>query len=257
MNAPSVSAPTGDSTRAWNRTGEPIRAVLFDFDGTLVFHTPDSVDVIRAACAERNHRIDAQTERRLRRTRHQYFVDPLIREELVGLSIPEFWRHFNRRLLQVCGFEDDVERFAAHVDELFAQTTFTYDCPPNGGQTLAALRERGYPLGLITNRENVPRFHELLDQADLHPFFDVTVASGEVGVRKPEPGIFHAALVRMGVTPDACLYVGDNYWADVVGAERAGIAPALLDPHRIFPEAQCLILDCLDDLLAWLPGPGV
>jgi FMN phosphatase YigB (HAD superfamily) len=50
--------------------------------------------------------------------------------------------------------------------------------------------------------------------------------------------------------------VGDNYWADVVGARRAGVTPVLLDPQGLFPEADCLVLDELDDLLAWLPGPG-
>jgi putative hydrolase of the HAD superfamily len=83
--------------------------------------------------------------------------------------------------------------------------------------------------------------------------FDLALASGEVGVRKPEPGIFTTALERIGATPGEALYVGDNYWADVVGALRAGVTPVLLDPYHLFPEAGCLILEQIEDLLAWLP----
>jgi FMN phosphatase YigB (HAD superfamily) len=74
-----------------------------------------------------------------------------------------------------------------------------------------------------------------------------------VGISKPEPGIFYAALERLGATADQSLYVGDNYWADVIGARRAGVTPVLLDPHRLFPEADCLVLDRIDELLSWLP----
>jgi putative hydrolase of the HAD superfamily len=99
----------------------------------------------------------------------------------------------------------------------------------------------------------VERFYELLDKMELRPYFEMTLASGEVGVHKPEPGIFHEALARLGARAEESLYVGDNYWADVVGAQRAGVMPVLFDPHRLFPEADCLILERMDDLLAWLP----
>ena len=39
--------------------------------------------------------------------------------------------------------------------------------------------------------------------------FDVVVISGEVGMRKPEPEIFHLTLDRMGLPPDACVFVDD------------------------------------------------
>ena len=106
---------------------------------------------------------------------------------------------------------------------------------------------------MITNRENVDHFYELLDQLALRSYFDLVLASGEVGTRKPDPHIFYAALDRLGANAQESLYIGDNYWADVIGAQRAGVTPVLLDPHRLFPEADCLILDRIDDLLKWLP----
>lgn len=230
-----------------------IHTVLFDFDGTLVFHEPDSFDVIGAFCADIGQPLSAEAERLGRRTRHEYFVDPVIRDQLNGLSAEDFWQHFNRHLLKAICVEGDLDRLAEEVTCRIANLDLTYHCPEAGFHTLTELRARGYGLGLITNRNNVERFHELLDQIELWPYFDLILASGEVGIRKPDPGIFFAALERIAAKAEDSLYIGDNYWADVVGARRAGVTPILLDPHHLFTEADCLILERIDDLLAWLP----
>jgi FMN phosphatase YigB (HAD superfamily) len=230
-----------------------VRTALFDFDGTLAFHEPDSFDVISAFCTEIGQPLSAEAERQGRRVRHEYFVDPIIREEIRGLSDDEFWQHLNRHLLQAVGVDGDLDRLAEEVTGRLGDIQLTYDCPEAGCHTLTTLRARGYRLGLITNRGNVEGFYALLDHLEMRPYFDVTLASGEVGIHKPEPGIFASALDRLGAQAEQSLYVGDNYWADVIGARRAGVRPVLLDPYRLFPEADCLILDRIDDLLMWLP----
>ncbi len=235
---------------------DSVRTVLFDFDGTLVFHKPDSFDMISAFCAEIGQPLSAEAEWRGRRTRHAYFVDPNIREQLTRFAPGEFWKHFNRCLLEAVSIDGDLDDLAEELTRHVAGIEPTYYCPEEGCDTLNELRARGYGLGLITNRENVDHFYELLDQLELRPHFDLTLASGEVGIHKPDPGIFHEALERMNGRPGESIYVGDNYWADVVGAQRAGVIPVLFDPQRLFPEADCLILDEIDDLLGWLPGIG-
>jgi HAD superfamily hydrolase (TIGR01662 family) len=235
-------------------SGQPtIRTVLFDFDGTLVFHEPDTFDLISDFCTEIGQPLDAETERLGRRTRHEYFVDPLIRRRLGRFSRDEFWTHFNRHLLQAVGIEGNLAQLATRLTDSFSRTEFVYECPEAGLRTLDGLRSRGYDLGLITNRDNVERFYELLDELGLGHHFAMTLASGEVGIRKPEPGIFFAALDQMVGTPEESVYVGDNYWADVVGAQRAGLTPFLLDPRGLFPECECLVLAQIDELLTLLP----
>jgi HAD superfamily hydrolase (TIGR01549 family) len=232
---------------------DDVQAIFFDFDGTLVFHEPDSFDVISAFCAEIGQPLSSQAKRQGRRTRHEYFVDPIIRDQLDTLSPDEFWQHFNRHLLRALDIEGDLDRLAEQVTSRFENIQLAYTCPPAGCHTLAELRARGYQLGLITNRENVDRFYELLDQMDIRCYFEMILASGEVGISKPQPGIFITALDRIGARAEHSLYIGDNYWADVVGARRASVTPILFDPHHIFPKADCLILERIDDLLAWLP----
>jgi putative hydrolase of the HAD superfamily len=230
-----------------------IDTVLFDFDGTLVFHEPDTSDVISTFCADIGQPLSAEAERQGRRTRHEYFIDPLIREQLASLSNDEFWLHFNRYMLESLDIKGDLALLTAELTSRFHNLEMSYHCPKPGYQILTELGARGYRLGLITNRGGVERFNELLDQLDLRPYFELVLASGEVGIQKPNPAIFAAALERINGRAEASIYVGDNYWADVIGARQAGLTPILLDPNRLFPEADCHILEHLEDLLDWLP----
>ena len=231
---------------------ESVSTILFDLDGTLVFHQPDSFDIVSDYCRDIGQPLDAEATRRGRRTRHEYFVDPAIRSELDGLSREEFWHHFNRHLLAAVGVTGDLDRLAREVTARFADVDMVYHCPGNGCEALRGLQERGYRLGLLTNRENVGRFQEILEQFGLQRYFRMVLSAGEVGVSKPHPGIFRAALDRMAASAKESLYVGDNYWADVLGAERAGIRPVLLDPLGLFPEAECTVLERLEELLVHL-----
>jgi putative hydrolase of the HAD superfamily len=232
-----------------------VDVIFFDLDGTLIFHEPDSMDVIVRFCATIGQPLTREQERVGRRVRHEYFVDPVIRDQIAGLSTDEFWHHFNRHLLEAMGVEGDVDLLANRVTAQFDDVELTYHIPDEVWHTLDGLRSRGYPLGLLTNRQDVPRFHELLDTLDLRRHFDLALSSGEVGQAKPHPAIFYAALHRLGAAAGRCIYVGDNYWADVIGAERAGLRPLLIDPLGLFPEAECVVLERIEDLLVWLPGP--
>jgi HAD superfamily hydrolase (TIGR01662 family) len=235
------------------RLEEDVRTVLFDFDGTLVFHQPDSFDVIADFCAEIDQPLSDEAIRLGRRMRHHYFVDPTIRQQMETLSRDELWRHLNRHLLEAIDIQGDLDKLAAEVTEYLGSIELTYHSPEPTAHTLGELRRRGYTLGLITNRESVDRFHEVLGMTELESHFELILASGEVGVRKPDPGIFGEALERMRAAAEQSLYVGDNYWADVVGAQRAGVTPVLLDPHGVFAEADCLVIECIDELLTLLP----
>ena len=55
------------------------------------------------------------------------------------------------------------------------------------------------------------------------------VSSAEVGVSKPNPEIFEAALNKAGVEAKSCIHVGDDYEDDIVGASNAGIASIWLN----------------------------
>jgi putative hydrolase of the HAD superfamily len=88
------------------------------------------------------------------------------------------------------------------------------------------LRDRGKQTGLISNWD--VRLGLLLEEMDLDRFLDPLVISCQVGVAKPQPGIFRAALQRSGQPAHRALHVGDSYREDVVGARRVGIQAVLV-----------------------------
>lgn len=93
-------------------------------------------------------------------------------------------------------------------------------------ESLARLRAAGLRLGVVSNSDG--RVEEALRAAGLREYFDVVMDSALIGVEKPDPRIFQAALNALGVAPEEALYVGDLYEVDILGAEAAGISAVLL-----------------------------
>ena len=114
------------------------------------------------------------------------------------------------------------------------------------------LKEAGYFLAVISNRDNP--FHETLELHGLSEFFHFSLAGGEVDAFKPEPEIFVHALKRANLTAQEAIYVGDNYYADVIGARRAGLRPVLYDPNGLFPDADCDRIKSFDELIPLIKG---
>jgi putative hydrolase of the HAD superfamily len=93
-------------------------------------------------------------------------------------------------------------------------------------ESLSRLRGAGLRLGIVSNSDG--RVEQALAEAGLREYFDVVIDSSLVGIEKPDPAIFQAALKALGVSPEEALYVGDLYEVDVVGARAAGIEAVLL-----------------------------
>ncbi|HRJ75060.1 MAG TPA: HAD-IA family hydrolase, partial [Anaerolineales bacterium] len=109
------------------------------------------------------------------------------------------------------------------------------------------LRESGYTLGVVSNRET--SFQNELDEMNLTNYFDFLLAAGEVGAFKPDARVFHHALQISKTQADETVYIGDNYFADIVGSNNAGLMPVLYDPTGLFPEApDCHIIQSFNQL---------
>ena len=107
---------------------------------------------------------------------------------------------------------------------------------------IRALRAEGYRVGLVTNnvREGSAAWRAKIPVDDL---FDVVIDSSEVGMRKPNPAIYHLALEQLGVTDPATAVFIDDALGNVEGARRAGL-------HALhFEETEATLL-ALDELLA-------
>jgi len=91
---------------------------------------------------------------------------------------------------------------------------------------LARLRAGGARLAVVSNWD--VSLHDVLERTALRPLVDAVVISAELGVAKPDPAIFRAALERLGATADGALHVGDSLEDDVAGARAAGLEAVLV-----------------------------
>ena len=101
-------------------------------------------------------------------------------------------------------------------------------------KTLAALRAQGMKAGLLSNC--TAEVVAVWEDSPFPPLLDASVLSAAVGVKKPDPAIYHLACERLGVAPDECLYVGDGGDWELGGAAKVGMEPVLLRVAHERPE---------------------
>jgi HAD superfamily hydrolase (TIGR01549 family) len=227
-----------------------IRAVFFDFDGTLRHNLPTGGEIFADYAIGLG--LKATTEDRLRATRweHYYWANSPEHkaDRLAHPNDSDFWYFYARRQLAALGAsEAEAETLASKVTEYMSACYKPKSVVPEDAmRLLPALQDGGYTLAVISNRAKP--YHEEMATLGLASFFALVLAGGEVSMFKPEPDIFVHACQRLNVNPTEAVYVGDNYFADVVGARRAGLQPVLYDPRGIFPDPGCAIIRSFDEL---------
>ena len=106
---------------------------------------------------------------------------------------------------------------------------------PDAKDVLAALRHRGYRVGVLSNTM-WPRVHhqEVFARDDLDVLIDAAVYSSELEVAKPHAEAFRAILTALDVTAEESVFVGDRLWDDVMGAQQVGMRTIWI-PHSQIP----------------------
>jgi putative hydrolase of the HAD superfamily len=107
---------------------------------------------------------------------------------------------------------------------------------PHHARVLESLRA-SFALGLVSNFSHSPTALAVLRDAGLEPQLDPVVISDEVGIRKPRPEIFQAALAQLGLRADEVVHVGDDLVADVRGASEVGMRTVWITRRRPDPGA--------------------
>ena len=90
---------------------------------------------------------------------------------------------------------------------------------PGVVEMLSDLHSRGVKMGVLSNsfEGNATR---LLEKLNLQQYFKAVVDCGTVKAYKPMSLIFERVIEDLGVSPSKILYIGDEYYADMVGAKR-------------------------------------
>jgi HAD superfamily hydrolase (TIGR01509 family) len=208
-------------------TMEQVRAVLFDFSGTLFRLEEDDSWFAGMQVDERavDGHVQAELMRRLTApTGRSVDMDPQTYEAWVNRDLaPHLHREAYLHVLRESGLADHhAELLYGRVIDPSSWTPY-----PDTATVLASLHQRGIKTAVVSNIpfDVRPAFGSIGAADHVTEF----VLSFEVGVVKPKPEIFETALSRLGVGAADALMVGDSEEAD--GAARGvGIGFALVDP---------------------------
>jgi HAD superfamily hydrolase (TIGR01662 family) len=228
-----------------------IKAIFFDLDGTLRHSVPSGGEVFTDYVITLGLQVSEEARLRALRWEHLYWANSVdLRDDLLAHSgeTEKFWIEYSRRRLIALGASsqeasDYAGKASVHMGEFYRPESII---PEDVRRTLPQLKDAGYILAVISNRDRP--FQDVLDDHGIGEFFDFSLAAGEVNTFKPEPGVFQHALQRVNLSPQEAIYVGDNYYADVVGSRRAGLQPVLYDPIGIFPDPDCATIKSFDEL---------
>jgi putative hydrolase of the HAD superfamily len=239
-----------------------IRAVLFDFGGTLFDYetvapgeresiialarwagaSADDKDILRA------YRISLKNVFYNYLPRSYYLHRDLFRDALMGMA----------ETLGITLSDEQLTRYRALQLE---RRSRDFVLRAGVRETLSTLRERGLHLGIVSNIDDDQLAH-MLELSQIQTHFDSVLSSEYAQSCKPDPGIFSEALRRAGCAPQEAMFVGDSLQQDIAGANRLGLRSVLIwsdlereptigehEPHHVIrqiPDLLALVVETKD-----------
>ena len=203
------------------------RAVLFDLDDTLFDHRRSA----RAALSD-VHRIHGRgTSLDDFEREHTKYLEVMHLEVLAGrVGLDDARRDRFRHVFAALGIalgDADVDAVASAYRSGYMIARRALD---GAADLLLALRPHAR-IGIVTNNL-LEEQQDKLQYCGLAALVDELIASEDVGVSKPDRGIYDIALARIGVSAEEAVMVGDSWVNDVVGALNAGIRAVWFNPDR-------------------------
>ncbi len=185
-----------------NSFPKPLKAVIFDLDGTLVDTAEEFIIVVQALRAE--HGLSSMNEDLIRS------VVSSGARALVRLALDMEFDHAE--------FESNRLRLLQLYSEVLGSTAKAY---PGIEDFIAALENQGIAWGIATNK---PRTYTvpLLKKLNLQPAPSCVVCPDDVSETKPHPEALLLSCEQIGCTPQQAIYVGDHQ-RDIEAGIRAGM----------------------------------
>jgi putative hydrolase of the HAD superfamily len=248
-----------------------LRAVIFDLDDTLLVDEASSRAVFAALARWADARGldgDRLVGSAEVRARELHRAGPVYDHcYAIGISAFEcLWGHFDNH----GGRWDDLREWAPRFrEQVWAEALreqgvedltlarelaiawqgsrrATQNLIPHARETVEHLKER-FILGMLTNGAPDLQREKIASTGLAHHFAAIAV-SGEIGIGKPQPGVFHWLLERLGVGAAEAVMVGNSLERDIAGARAAGMRSVFLDLEDPEPNSEALADAVIFDL---------
>jgi len=205
---PEILKAAESSSHTKGRDGRKIKALLFDA-GDILYYRPEKKKYFRVFLAEQN-----AAGREIAVNQVEALRDMAFRGELTQ-------ERQRRETILLYGFTD--EETIARGCEALAKDNSNVRFFEGVRETLITLKKRGFQLGIITDTAN-PIHVKLswFEQGGFVHVWDSLISSQEMGVEKPDPAIYRAALDQLGIDETQAVFVGHS-GEELEGARRCGV----------------------------------
>lgn len=140
----------------------------------------------------------------------------------IGVLKIERFRYLIEKLNLVYNPKEMSKLYEKHLGEVAYEMKNAYE--------VCSSLNKKYTLAIITNGILAVQKNRMA-QCRLTPLMKEIFISEEVGISKPDAGIFEYALSKMGVTKEEALMVGDSLTSDMQGSIGVGMDCCFLNPN--------------------------
>lgn len=199
-----------------------IKAILFDFDGTISNRSQNAYgvfdDYLRPYFKDLS---DLEFEAVLQ----DFLTDDMNGTVNCKFRIPPFINKYKDYLPE--NFE---EEFVAYYYEYMWKYCVLKP------ETISVLKElKGkYKMAILSNGQSKSQ-HDKISNMHIDEYFEEILVSGDIGINKPNKEIFEYMANKLGVKCEECAFVGDVFSSDIIGAIRANMVPVWLQANYEIP----------------------
>ncbi|MHA1301017.1 MAG: HAD family hydrolase [Candidatus Helarchaeota archaeon] len=124
------------------------------------------------------------------------------------------------------GLKSDVitrELLDLCADILYSKDADYWKAYPDVGSTLEKLKCNGFRMAIVSNAPWHKGVIKMLESNGIIDFFDIIISSACAKARKPKPEIFNLALLKLNAKISNTVFVGDDLYCDIYGAQNLGM----------------------------------
>lgn len=194
-----------------------LRAVLFDLDDTL-YRERDFVDQSFRSVAK----VMAGYLSAKGKSGRGQGLPGESEEELFGQMIELMEQEGRGEIFNRLCERYDVDIPVQGLVKIYRDTKPVLELYPDGEELLGWLEDRKIKTGLITDG-NAAVQRNKIEALGLDRRLDVVLASYDLGLRKPDKGVYVYCLEKLECRPEEAVYIGDNPLKDFIGARKLGM----------------------------------
>lgn len=207
--------------------------IVFDLDNTLI-------DRQKAFSEMLKERIAATLPEHKKHLKEQAIADILKWDNNGTVSRSVSFKKYCEKYEVTCMTSEELSTYWTTIS---GSVVYLFE---DARKTLEYLKNK-YRLAVLTNGSPISQRRKL-ESTGVLDLFELSVVSGEVGINKPDEGIFNYMCQQLQVQPHQCLYIGDNYEYDILGARNAGWSAIYLNRLHLPSDEKCMIAS-LDELI--------